>query len=254
MNDLFRKLTILADGEPLIGFRHVRLSGVDTIGLYPMPFTLRIWNLADSDYWRLVAAKEVTVLPEDSILAAGMISDLCRSAVQEGMMTEIVFSAGLQLWEAPVSLSVESGVSVSETVRRILETSGTGITLLSFPGEDPVRSRGQVFSDRAAECVEIALSAAKARCCLTPSGLCVIPASGLPVSMELTEKDLIDAPSRAGNGLRILRTRVTGWLPGKMVTVNWKGESFSGLVTERSIDADNMEGNWQAELIIEVKT
>ena len=254
MNDLFRKLTILADGEPLIGFRHARLSGVDTIGLYPMPFTLRIWNLADSDYWRLVATKELSVLHEESVLASGTISDLCRSVVSEGVVTEIVFSAGLQLWEAPVSLSVESGVSVSETVQRILEASGTGIKLISFLGEDPVRCRGQAFSGRAAECVETALSAAKVRCCLTPSGLCVIPASGLTVSMELTEKDLIDAPSRAGNGLRILRTRVTGWLLGKMVTVNWKGESFSGLVTERSIDADNMEGNWQAELIIEVKT
>ena len=254
MNDLFRQLTIVADGEPVTGFRHARLTGMDSLGLYPMPFTLQVWNLADSDYWLLAAAKELSVRHDDSVLAAGMISDLCRSTVPEGVVTEIVFSAGLRLWEAPVSLSVEAGISVSETVRRILETSGTGITLLSFPGDDPVRSRGQVFSGRAAECVETALSAAKARCCLTSSGLCVIPASGFPVSMELTEKDLIDAPSRAGNGLRILRTRVTGWLPGKMVTVNWKGESFSGLVTERSIDADNLEGNWQAELIIEVKT
>lgn len=254
MNDLLRKLTILVDGDPVTGFRHARLTGVDTIGLYPMPFTLQIWNLADSDYWRLVAAKELSVQHLDSVLAAGKISDICRSTVPEGVMTEIVFSAGLRLWEAPVSLFVEAGTSVSETVRGILQASGTGIVLLSFLGKDPVRERGQVFFGRAAECIEMALTGAKARCCLTPSGLCVIPASDLPVSMELTEKDLIDAPTRAGSGLRILRTRVTGWLPGKMVTVKWKGESFSGLVTERSIDADNMEGNWQAELIIEVKT
>ena len=254
MNDLNRSLTILADGEPVTGFRHARLTGTDTIGLYPAPFTLRVWNLANSDYWRLAVAKELSVRHGDSVLAAGTVSDVCRSAVPEGRMTEMVFSAGLRLWEAPVSLSVEAGVSVSETVRRILAASGTGIPLLSFPGNDPVRSRGQAFSGRAAECVEAALSAVKARCCGMPAGLCVIPASGLPVSMELTEKDLIDAPSRAGDGLRILRTRVTGWLPGKTVTVHWKGESFSGLVTERSVDADNLEGNWQAELIIEVKT
>ena len=36
--------------------------------------------------------------------------------------------------------------------------SGTGIQLLSFPGEDPVSTRGQVFFGRAAECIEEALT------------------------------------------------------------------------------------------------
>ena len=158
MNDLNRSLTILADGEPVTGFRHARLTGIDTIGLYPMPFTLRLWNLAESDYHLLSAAKEISVLHEDSVLAAGQVSDVCRGTVPEGTVTEVVISAGLPLWEAPVSLSVEAGVSVSETVRRILAASGTGIALLSFPGEDPVRSRGQAFAGRAAECIETALS------------------------------------------------------------------------------------------------
>ena len=189
----------------------------------------------------------------DSVLAAGRISDVCRGTVPEGTVTEAVFSAGLDLWEAPVSLSVEAGVSVSETVRRILAASGTGIALLSFPGEDPVRSRGQAFAGRAAECVASALTAAGARSCLTPAGLCVIPASGLPVSMELSEQDLLEAPAHAGENLAVLRTKVTGWPLGKTVSVTWKGETFQGLVLERSVDADNMEGNWQCELLIDVK-
>ena len=252
--DLSRKLVITADGEKVTAFNHARLTGLDAIGLQPLPFTLRLWNLSDSDYYLLSAAKEISVMHEDSVLAAGEISDICRGAVPEGTVTEIVFSAGLRLWEAPVSLTVEAGVKVSETVRRILDASGTGITLLSFPGDDPVRTRGQAFFGRAAECVQTALSAAKARCCLTPSGLCVIPAEGLPVSMELTEEDLIDAPSRTGDRLLILRTKVTGWPLGKMVSVTWKGETAEGLVTMRSVDADNMEGNWQAELIIDLKS
>ncbi len=253
MPDLSRILSILADGEELSGFNRARLTGVDSIGLYPMPFTLRLWNLADEDYWMLSAAKEISVTHDDSVLAAGMVTDVCRSAVPEGTMTEVVFSAGIRLWEAPVSLSVEAGVSVSETVKRILSASGTGISLLSFPGEDPVRTRGQAFSGRAAECVEEALSAAGARPCPTPSGLAVVPASGLAVSMELTEEDLIDLPSRAGSRYLIVRTRPVGWPLGKRISVIWGEESAEGIVVERSVDADNTEGKWESELMLEVK-
>ena len=73
--------------------------------------------------------------------------------------------------------------------------SGIGVQLLSFPGEDPVSTRGQAFFGRAAECIEEALGEAGAGCCLVPSGLCVIPKEGLPVSMVLTGEDLTDAPS-----------------------------------------------------------
>ena len=253
MKDLSRTLTVLADGEPVTGFAHARLTGRDAVGLYPYPFTLKLWNLPDSAYYRLSAAKEISVLHKDSILARGTVSDVYRETVPEGTLTRAVFAAGLGLWQAPVSLSVEAGIPVSETVRRILAVSGAGISLLSFPGEDPVRSRGQAFSGRAAECVESALSAAKARCCLAPAGLCVIPAAGLPVSMELTEADLTDAPAGAGDRMLVLRTKVIGWPLGKQVSVKWKNESAGGLVVERCVDADNLEGNWRCELLLETR-
>ncbi len=252
MPDLSRKLTVIADGEPVTGFNHARLTGTDRVGLYPMPFTLRLWNLSGSDCRLLSAAKEVSVRHDSSVLASGRISDVFKQTVPEGTVTEVVFSAGLFLWEAPVSLSVEAGVSVSDTVRRILAASGTGTALLSFPGEDPVRARGQAFFGRTAECIEEALSATGARGYLTDAGLCVVPASGLPVSMALSDSDLIDAPVRTGSGLLVLRTKPTGWPLGKRISVSWQGERYEGLVTERSVDADNLEGNWQAELIVEV--
>ena len=252
MSDLSRSLIILADGEPVTGFFHARLSGRDAVGLEPLPFTLRLWNLSESVYNLLASAKQVSVSHENSILACGRISDVCRGTVPEGTVTEVVFSPGLSLWEAPVSLSVEAGVSVSETVRRILEASGTGIQLLSFPGEDPVRTRGQAFFGRAAECVREALSAASARACLMPSGLCVIPKEGLPVSMELSVEDLTDAPSRAGGNLLVVKTKLTGWPPGKQIAVTWEGQRWEGLAVMRSVDADNLEGNWESELLVEL--
>ena len=250
MQDLSRTLTVLADGDPVTGFTRARLTGTDALGLFPMPFRLCLYNLPDKN--PLTAAKEVSVLHDGSVLAAGEVSDVFRRTVPEGTVTEVIFSAGLKLWEAPVSLSVEAGVTVSETVRRILSASGAGIALLSFPGEDPVRARGQAFCGRAAECVMSALSAADARACLTPSGLCVIPFSGLPVSMTLTEHDLTDAPARAGNGLLVLRTRVAGWPLGKTVFVRWQGEETLARIVERGIDADSMEGSWETNLLMEV--
>ena len=252
MADLVRSLTVMADGEQVTGFNHGRLVGTDSVGLFPMPFTLFLWNLSESDYGMLATAKDITVLHDGSVLAWGSISDICRKTVPDGTVVEVVFSSCLRLWEAPVSLSVEAGASVSDTVRRILSASGTGVSVLSFPGADPVRTRGQAFFGRAAECVSSALSAAGARSCLTPSGLCVIPSSGLPVSLELSEADLIDAPVRVGGKLLLCRTTVTGWPLGKMVSVSWKGNTATGLVLERSVDADNLDGPWQAELLIEL--
>ena len=253
MSELSRSLSIVADGQPVVGFSHAHLSGRDAVGMDPLPFTLRLWNLDDSAYNLLFAAKEITVIHDDSILAYGAVSDVCRGTVPEGTVTEVVFSPGLPLWEAPVSLSVEAGVSVSETVRRILEASGTGIQLLSFPGADPVRTRGQAFFGRAAECVKEALSAAGAGACLTPSGLCVIPKAGLPVSMELSAEDLTDAPSRAGGNLLVVKTKAAGWPLGKQAAVNWKGQRWEGLAVMRSVDADNLDGNWESELLLEVR-
>lgn len=252
MTDLNRTLSIFADGEEITGFRHARLTGRDALGLYPMPFTLRLWNPAEEETLKLAAAKALAVLHENSVLASGSISDVYRKTVPEGTLTEIVFAAGLSLWEAPVSLSVEAGVSVSETVRRILEASGTGIRLLSFPGNDPVRTRGQAFTGRAAECVEEALSAAGARGTLTEAGLCVVPSEGLPISLILSPADLLEAPVFVGGHRLLLRTRITGWPLGKELSVSWKGGSAEGLVLERSVDADNLEGNWQGEMLIQI--
>ena len=250
-NSLSRSLSVYADGLPLTGFRHAFLTGRDSLGLYPMPFTLRLWNLADSDYYSLRAAKNLSVRHDDSVLASGRVSDVYLRIVPEGKITEVVFAAGLGLWEAPVSLSVEAGASVSDTVRRILEAGGTGIPLLSFPGEDPVRSRGQSFYGRAAECIEEELSAAGARGYLTESGLCVVPAEGLPVSMDLSSADLLSDPVFVGNRQMLLRTRITGWPLGKTVRVKWKDGSREGLVLERSVNADNLEGKWESEMLVE---
>ena len=249
-----RELKVLADGTPFAGGCRFHLSGKVSIGLYPSLFLLEAWNLSDADAFRLRNARELSVLRENSCLAFGQVSDVFRRTVPEGTVTAAAFSLGLDLWEAPVSLSVPAGVSVSETVRRLLSASGTGRALLSFPGEDPVFPRAQAFFGRAAECVSEALSAAGARGVLVPAGLCAVPKEPLPAALRLTEKDLADAPAFADGGRKmILSTTVTGFRPGEEILLEYENKTASGLIVERLTDADTGTGPWSTQLLVECR-
>ena len=248
-----RELKVMADGVSFAPGCRFHLSGKITVGLFPSLFTLEAWNLKESDYLLLSRTKVLAVYREDSCLAYGAVSDVFRRTVPEGTVTTAAFSLGLDLWEAQVSLSVEAGVSVPETVQQILEASGTNITLLSFPGVSRFFSRGQAFLGRASDCVTEALSAAHARGFLVLAGLKVIPKDPLPATLHLTEQDLTDAPAYALGGKRlILSTTVTGFQPGEEVTVSYGSGTAAGLILERMVDADTSKGPWNTQLLAEV--
>ena len=80
----------------------------------------------------------------------------------------------------------------------------------------------------------------------------MIPAEGLPVSLYLTDRDLIDTPFFT-DGQMILRTTVTGWPVGERISVKWKDGSAEGLVTERRMDIDTLNGKWESMLLISLK-
>ena len=158
MDSFNRTLSVFADGEPVTSSARTKLLGHEGLGLYPCLFMLNLLNLAEEDYLLLSRAREVEVKHGEVVLVSGLVSDVFRNTKKNGTETHVAVSPGLALWEAVVSVDVESGVSVSETVRQLLEASGTGVQLLSFPGEDPVSTRGQAFFGRAAECIIEALS------------------------------------------------------------------------------------------------
>ncbi len=249
-----RKLTVLADGTAFAGECRFHLSGKTEIGLFPSLFLLQCWNLSDADVFRLRNTKELSVYRDDSCLAFGKVSDVFRETVTEGTITTVAFSLGLDLWEAQVSVSVPAGVTISETVRLLLDASGTGIQLLSFPGEDPVFSRGQAFCGRAADCIAMALTAAGAKGYLVPAGLCIVPAEPLEPTLHLTKTDLTDAPMIAAGGKKmILSTSVTGFQPGEEMTLEADGEHWQGLILERMVEADTAYGEWKTQLVIQLR-
>ena len=249
-----RELSVLCDGQHFAPDCRFHLSVRTGIGLFPSLFLLRCCNLSDADVFRLRNTKSLSVYRDDSCLAFGKVSDVFRETVPEGTMTTVAFSLGLDLWEAQIFLSVPAGATVSETVRLLLDASGTGIQMLSFPGEDPAFFRGQAFFGRAAQSVAEALTAAGAKGYLVPAGLCVVPAEPLEPTLHLTKADLTDAPMIAAGGKKmILSTTVTGFQPGEEMTLEADGERRQGLILERMVEADTAYGEWKTQLVIQLR-
>ena len=255
---LDRSLTVDLDGEPLSFSGRIRLRGKDDLSLFPALFTLELWNLPEELYLRLSRCRDITVSHGDACLVSGRVWDVYRRGSEEGVLTSVSISIGLELWESVVSLAVPAGVSLSDAVRQILSASGTGIPLLADLENDSVLARSQSFFGRAPDCIDSVLSAASARAMLTPSGLMIVPAGGLPDAVNIFETDLMDAPAFAGGNLHgapslmILTAVVSGWRPGQTVEVECPDVVARGMITERSVDADTASGAWKCELVVEL--
>ena len=79
---------------------------------------------------------------------------------------------------------------------------------------------------------------------------CALP--GTVESFDASTQTACVRPALKRKGsLLLLRTRVTGWPLVKMISVKGKNGSAEGLVLESSVDADNTEGNWHSELLVE---
>ena len=253
-----RSFTFLADGQVFSFAGRAVLQGKDDLSLWPALFRLELYNLPEEQYLRLARTRTLSISHAGACLVDGRVTDTFRRPVPNGTVTEVSVSAGLSLWEARVCLTIPAGTQVSETARRILAASGTGIPLLSPPTPDPASLRPGAYFGRAAECVERALSAADCRCALTPSGVMPVPKNGLPAAWHITERDLLEKPSFAGGGetgmprRMVLTACLAGWRPGQTVEVSCGTIRAKGIICERAIHADTASGRWRTELLCEV--
>ena len=197
-----RSLTVTADGEPFPFSGRMRLRGEDNLSLFPALFTLELWNLPEEYDLRLYRTRRISVSHDDACLISGAISDVFRHPSRDGILTTVAVSLGLDLWESVVSLTVPAGTLLSDTVRRILASSGTGIPLLSFPDTDPALPRGQSDFGRASECIASVLlrhpvpsgvipgaaAGSFPRAMLTPSGLMVVSATSIGATAHRADR------------------------------------------------------------------
>ena len=238
-----RVLTVSVDEEVIGDGCRLHLRARSSMSLCPPLCFLTLRNISDAAFARLQNGKTISVSTGISLLAFGEITDAIQRQTDEDSLTVVSFAPGLSLWEAAVSLSVPAGLSVSNTIRQILAATGTGCSLISYTGEDPVFSRGQTFHGRAADAITSVLSAAglSDAAYWTPAGLCVRGNSSDPVTIS----DLTDFPQQTSSGI-ILPVPPAGWSVGQAV----RYENITGLIREICVDADNTVGPWKMELLV----
>ena len=249
--NLNRELVVLIDGIPVGEECRMRLRGEVTLSLYPDLITLTIWNLSEEGYHMIRNGGKITVACGGSILASGVVQAVSREVMPDGLRTIIGFSLGMDLWESSVSLAVPAGASVSGTVKKLLEASGTGWKLLSFPGADPVFPRGQAFFGRTAEMIGNVLTAAKVRACLVPAGLVIVPEQPAGAEALLSESDLMDLPFYTVDCF-VLSTKMAGWPIGRQIRLKYGCEFTDGIILRQRFDADTWYGEWKTEIMAEV--
>jgi len=247
MENLTRKLQVYVDGEEVAQGCRITLSARQTLNLRPQLHRLEIYDLSDSSEAKITVAGTVEVRSGPTILAAGDLVEACTRSVSGRRITSIVFSPGYALWQSSVSLSLAAGMKVSETIRAILNASGTSIRLASFQAPDPTFLRPQAFFGRTCDALSLLAETAGAQAFLTPAGLCILSDSAQTQIISLSEEDLLSAPYVSGSRL-LVQTRMRDWLPGTDVQLSWKNLSYRGRVVNSLIQADNASGPWKSEL------
>ena len=241
---------MFADGKQIGQGCRIRLTGSETLSLQPGFFLLSIWKLSAFSIGWLNEAKQIEVRSGSSVLGSGDICDVHTFIRQGKQVTEVGFSPGMGLWESRVSLSLEAGKTVSESILALLEASGTGIGLAGFTGKEKTFSRAQAFYGRTVPALERLAGAAEASAWLSPAGVIVSGKADRTATVLLTEAELVSAPTRAKDRV-ILRTRMIGWPGGAYARYLWQGLEGEGRILFRMVEADNSEGNWKSELVIQ---
>ena len=249
MNELNRTLDVLVDGVSIADGCRVRLMGEAGLGLYPRLVTVSMLNISESGYHAIRMNGRIAVRCGDSELFSGEIQDVNRETVKGGVWTTVGFAAGVGIYREQIGISLEAGLTASETVQTILQQSQTGIRLLSWRGEDPVFSRAQAYCGSTAEIVEQVMAAAGAMTAMVDAGIIVATDKPEATDVWLTEADLMNEPYFTAEHV-VLQTKMVGWTVGHWMQLDWQDKTIVGLIEKRAVEADTGKGIWTCELMI----
>ena len=227
------------------------LNARQSLTLRPALHHLDVYDLSESSIALLSGTSQVRVISGMSILSAGEMTETYTRPVSGRNLTSIVFSPGLSIWQSSVSLSLSSGLKVSDTIRALLSASETQIPLAAYVAPDPVLSRPQAFFGRTCDALTCLAETADADIFISSAGVCVSGRQVRDPQAVLPEKKLLSEPVRTGSRL-IVNTAMMGWLPGMVIQVKWKGTIQTGRIVSALIQADNVSGPWKSELELEL--
>ena len=257
-----RDLRLYADDREIGKGCRMMLTARQDLTLRPALHHLEIIDLSDSSATMLTGAKFLEVRSGLSVLAFGEPIEVLTKTTQGKRITSAVFSPGLSLWRSSVSLSLPGGMTVTDTLRKLLaaasgiQDSGSNagfssdISLAAFTAENRVLSRPQAFFGRTCDALTLLAETVNADAFLSSAGLCVTGREAASPAFSMPESDLLSAPLMTGSHL-IISVRMLTLNPGSWIRTEWKGVPYCGRIISSLIQADNHSGPWKSELELE---
>ena len=210
--------------------------------LMPDFFTVEIYNLSDADLSTLRDAAHLSVAGEKgSVMVDGEIEDVYFRSVESNRVTMISVSDGKSFWDATVEKTIASGASIQTAIRNVVDSIPIG----SILAQDAFLARGQTFSGRQAEAVRMMAKSLNARAFVAHGTLHIVEKGKTEYQLDIDPNEVIIEPKIA-QGIMVLKTIVRGYPVG--IIAQYGGSEYR--LAAQSIDADNMNGAWDTELLL----
>ena len=237
-----RPLKVQADNRYIAADNRIRIKGRANMTMMPDFFTVEIYNLSDEDLSIVRDAKMLSVFGEkDSMMIYGEIEDIYFRSADANRIATICVSDGKTFWESTVEKTIASGASVETAIRNIVDSIAIG----SILAQDAFLMRGQTFSGRQADAVRMMAKTMNARAFVAHNTLHVVEKGKTEWQIDIDEDEVITDPQYA-EGVVALKTIVRGYPVG--IIAKYGGVEYR--IAAQSMDADNMRGNWDSELIL----
>ena len=244
-----RRLSVFIDGVQIADGLRIRLKGRATISLKPDLWVADIFELTQEDYDRLQDGNEIQITGEDdSVLCQGKIDEVYVHTEEDKEITSVTVADGIDFWESVVSLSLGGGNDAEKTIRYIVSRSSSPVKISNIIAKNQTLVRGQVFQGRTVNYVRDLSKSINARAFITRNSLSVLDHRVPSTVIDMTSGDEI-ASAAYSNGVIVVRlTVMKGYQIGQIVLLPDTISKYRLIC--QSVDADNLKGSWQTELIL----
>ena len=240
MTNESRPLVVMSGGDEIADGLRVRVRGSASMNLMPNCYYIDITGLNGYDQAKISTRIPISVYGEENgMLLAGELEDIHMHSEGSSRVTTLVVSDGATFWQTPVSMTMKSGSTVSQTMKILLKD----VAPVIYNAPDIQILRAQTYSGRLADQISMLARSVGARAYML-NGMVQVTAKGWTKDIaDFPMDDIVDYPGEA-NGVLSLSTIAKGYAVGRIYNVN--GHAFR--LIRQSYDLDNWNGNWRTDL------
>lgn len=250
LDEQYRYLAIMADGELVTDDLRIRISGKSTMSLLPDLYTVGIYNLSPAGLASIKRAEKVSVIGKrGSVLCECKPSDILHCADGTKHITTLMMIDGEAFWDSTVSLSLRSGTDYITALRTILAHSTHRSPLASVSNINQRMLRGLSCYGRTAGYVDKIARTLHCRAYSFRDTVNLAMLGEGTAETVISEADMLEEPTSA-NGVITICTDVVGLMVGRRVTVDHPDVGGIWRLIAQQIDADNLTGSWRSDLVL----